>query len=186
MTPRQRRPRLRLLPNPILWEQPIIDLSSGSLAAGLWDDRRRVLTKLRRNRLVDTFFGSTAVSLPNPLREYDTGRRGLPADDFYLAMPGCGPHFVVPVFVMSRTGTLIATRLCETLAMCRKAYPPLTPRPVAVQFVRDGDREMIVMFALAEIEGEIRALDEKHYRLVPASEITADDLNLARVAASGR
>ena len=42
--------------------------------------------------------------------------------------------------------------------------------------------ETIVMFALTEIDGDIRALDEKHYRLVPAIEITADDLNAARLA----
>lgn len=29
------------------------------------------------------------------------------------------------------------------------------PRPVAVQFVRDAGRETIVMFALAEVDGEI-------------------------------
>jgi hypothetical protein len=39
------------------------------------------------------------------------------------------------------------------------------------------------MFELTEAEGEIRVLDEKHYRLVPAADITAADLAHATATA---
>lgn len=59
----------------------------------------------------------------------------------------------------------------------QKKFPNLTPRPVAVQFKIDDKGEVIVMFELTEIEGEIKLVDEKHYRLVSSSEISADDLS---------
>lgn len=54
-----------------------------------------------------------------------------------------------------------------------------------MQFVRDDDGDTIAMFELAESEGDIRVVDEKHYRLVPASQITPDDLRLAQTVADG-
>ncbi len=64
----------------------------------------------------------------------------------------------------------------QDLALCRKSFPNLVPRPVAVQFVRDANGETIVMFELTEYEGDIRVVDEKHYRLVQANQIGAEDL----------
>jgi HKD family nuclease len=53
-----------------------------------------------------------------------------------------------------------------------------TTRLVAVQFKKDatGEGEVIVMFELVLAGDEIKELDQKHYRLVAASQITKDDL----------
>lgn len=68
----------------------------------------------------------------------------------------------------------------QDLALCRKSFPNLIPRPIAVQFVRDGEAEIIVMFELEFSEGDIRVVDEKHYRLIPANQITPKDQHLSR------
>ena len=47
-----------------------------------------------------------------------------------------------------------------------------------MQFKKDKDAtgEVIVMFELVLTGEEIKKIDEKHYRLVSASQITSDDL----------
>ena len=51
--------------------------------------------------------------------------------------------------------------------------PDLICRPVLTQFAQ-GD--LIAMFEVTMEEDEIKVVQEKHYRLVPASEVTPDDL----------
>ena len=53
---------------------------------------------------------------------------------------------------------------------------PLTPRLVAVQFKKDEQGEVIVMFELVQENQEIRVIDEKQYRLVPADAIGKLDI----------
>lgn len=52
--------------------------------------------------------------------------------------------------------------------------------------MRDDTGEVIVMFELAESEGEVRLADEKHYRLVPASQISGEDLQTSRNLTASR
>ena len=52
-------------------------------------------------------------------------------------------------------------------------FPELICRPVAAQFMRD---DVIALFAFEEIDGEVKILTERHYRLVAANELTAEDL----------
>lgn len=43
--------------------------------------------------------------------------------------------------------------------------------------MRDEQGEMIVMFEVVLQGDQLKIADEKHYRLLPASEITREDLN---------
>lgn len=61
----------------------------------------------------------------------------------------------------------------QNIACCAAKFPDLICRPVSVQFVTPTK---IAMFELIEINGEIKLVDERHYHLVAASDITADDL----------
>ena len=56
------------------------------------------------------------------------------------------------------------------------AFPELTSCAAAAQFKDDANGRVVVMFELMEQDGEFRVVDERHYRLVPASEISADEL----------
>jgi hypothetical protein len=64
----------------------------------------------------------------------------------------------------------------QDLALCRHAFPHLSARPVAVQFKKDERGEAIVMFELVQDGDDLKVADEKHYRLVAASEISEEDL----------
>ena len=145
--------------------------------------KQALLTKVRDNRLIDHFLGVSAYSLLNQLgvNVPEVGR--IESDELYLAVTSFGRKFVVPVQVKRRSDPISKRQVKINLERCRSTYPLLTPRPVAVQFVRDESGETIVMFSLAEYEGDIQVLDEKHYRLVPANQISADDLEFARNAA---
>jgi hypothetical protein len=47
---------------------------------------------------------------------------------------------------------------------------------VAVQFKSDDKGDVIVMFELIQDGDEVKVLDERHYRLVSADQITQQDL----------
>ena len=136
------------------------------------------------NRLVDVFMRVTAYSLQNHLRTSVPDMGQIEIDELYVAINNHGQQFAIPVQAKGGSDQISVVQVMQDLALCRKAFPQLTPRPVAVQFVRDGTGETIVMFELAESDGEIRVADEKHYRLVPASQITPEDLQFARDASS--
>jgi hypothetical protein len=56
---------------------------------------------------------------------------------------------------------------------CAEKFPNLICRAVSAQFMSD---ERIAMFELAAQDGEIKVVDEKHYQLVPAKNISTKEL----------
>ena len=65
----------------------------------------------------------------------------------------------------------------QDLLWCRARLPDLICRPILTQFAED---DLIAMFEVTMDDGEIRVVQERHYRLVPASEVTPEDLLLYR------
>jgi hypothetical protein len=153
------------------------DVSDKFIACARLRDKVGLLARVRYNRLIDVFLSVAAYSLQNHLRTTVRGLGQIETDELYVAVNNSGQQFVIPV--QAKTGKrdrVGGVRVVQDLALCRKRFPRLIARPVAVQFLRDETGETIVMFELAESEGDIRVVEEKHYRLVPASEITPEDL----------
>ena len=172
----------RIRPSESLAPIKLPDATPEIVARFALGDEQALLAKVRYNRLIDIFLRVTAYSLQNHLRTTVPDIGQIETDEVYVAVNNVGNQFVIPVQAKGGTYQIGIVQLRQDFALCRQTYPDLAPRPVAVQFVRDlSGAETIVMFALTEIDGDIRALDEKHYRLVPANEITADDLNVARL-----
>lgn len=173
----------RIRPSESLAPIKLPDATPEIVARFALGDEQALLAKIRYNRLIDIFLRVTAYSLQNHLRTTVPNIGQIETDEVYVAVNNVGNQFVIPVQAKGGSDQIGIVQLRQDFALCRQTYPDLSPRPVAVQFVRDSSGiETIVMFALTEIDGDIRALDEKHYRLVPAREITADDLNVARLA----
>jgi hypothetical protein len=63
------------------------------------------------------------------------------------------------------------------MALCKVRFGNLTCRPVAAQFM---DADVIAMFELTVQADKVRIVEERHYKLVPASEISAEDLETMR------
>jgi len=80
----------------------------------------------------------------------------------FLAIPG--------------TDSIGIVQIEQDVPFCQHKFPSLAVRPVAVQFKKDEEGEVIVMFELELLDGEIRKLQERQYQLVPASAISAEDI----------
>lgn len=172
--------RRRIMPGRQHFVLSLPDMSAAFVARHALRGKHAVLARIRHNRLLDLFLGVAAYSAQHHLRVHPTRDRDWSCDEMYFAVGPTGRRFVIPVQAKGGNDQVGVVQVTQDLALCRKAFPNLTPRAVAVQSVADPDGEVIVMFELAESEGDIRVVDEKHYRLVPASQITADDLQLAR------
>jgi hypothetical protein len=81
----------------------------------------------------------------------------------------------VPVQAKGGSDQLGVVQAEQDLACCAEKFPNLVPRPVAAQFLAGG---VIVLFELTLADGEIKIVQERHYRLVPAAEITRGELDV--------
>ena len=100
----------------------------------------------------------------------------IETDELYVGVRHSGQQYIIPVQAKGGTDRIGAVQAEQDLALCRDIFPELTPRPVAVQFVRDDEGEVIVMFELKQQGDDIRIVHECHYRLVSADAISSDDL----------
>ncbi len=166
----------RILPSPNKYEIKIPDATPEIVARHALGDEQALLAKVRYNRLVDVFLRVTAYSLQNHLRTTVPKMGQIETDEIYIAVRNTGQQFVVPVQAKGGNDQIGIVQVRQDLALCRAKFPDLTPRPVAVQFKKDDAGEVIVMFELVVSGDEIKVADERHYRLVPASEIGPDDL----------
>jgi hypothetical protein len=166
----------RIVPSPNKYEIKIPDATPEIVAKHALGDEQALLAKVRYNRLIDTFLRVTAYSLQSHLRTTVPDIGQIETDEVYVAVRNTGQQFVVPVQAKGGTDQLGVVQVHQDLALCRHAFPHLTPRPVAVQFKKDERGEAIVMFELVQDGDEVKVVDEKHYRLVAADAISREDL----------
>ena len=169
----------RILPSENHYCIKIPDATPEIVAAHSLNDEQALLAKVRYNRLIDIFLRVTAYSLQNHLRTSVPDIGQIETDEIYVGVNNTGQQFAIPVQAKGGSDQIGIVQVAQDLALCRKAFPLLTPRPVAVQFVPDIAGNKIVMFELVQIDDEVKVLDEKHYRLVPAGDITPADHKLA-------
>jgi hypothetical protein len=62
----------------------------------------------------------------------------------------------------------------QDIRFCRQRFPSLVCRPISAQFMADG---VIAMFELTLQDDQVKIVEERHYKLVPAEQITAVDLD---------
>ena len=63
----------------------------------------------------------------------------------------------------------------QDIAVCKGKFPSLTCRPVGAQFMSEN---LIALFEFEEARDIVAVASEKHYRLVPADEISEEDLRV--------
>lgn len=137
------------------------------------NDEQALLARVRYNRLIDIFLGVTAYSLQNHLRTTVAGHGQIEIDEIYVAVDKKGRQYVIPVQAKGGNDQIGVVQTRQDIACCAQKYPDLVCRPVSAQFM---DGQVIAMFELAEEDGEIKVVEERHYRLVSAQEITPEDL----------
>lgn len=169
--------QVRIRPNPALARIKIPDATPEIIASSALGDEQALLALVRYNRLVDTFLGVTAYSLQNHLRTTARGIGQVEVDEVYVAVDGAGRQFVLPVQAKGGTDEIGITQAEQDLAVCEQKWPDMIARPIAAQFAQDG---LIALFELAVQDGELRVRREAHYQLVPAHEISSEELRSYR------
>lgn len=164
----------RIEPRRELIAAKIPDATPEIVAAYAQTDKQALLAKVRYNRLIDIFLGIASYSLQNHLRTTVDAIGQIEIDEIYVGVDRGGRQFVVPVQAKGGSDKHGAVQTRQDIAFCREKYPQLICRPVSAQFM-DDDR--IALFELTIENGEVRIVEERHYRLVPAADISAEDLN---------
>lgn len=163
----------RIRPNPDMAAIKIPDATPEIVSAYALSDEQALLAKVRYNRLLDIFLGVAAYSLQNHLRTTVSGLGQVEIDEIYGAIDKRGRQYILPVQAKGGSDRLSTVQTGQDIACCAQKFPQLICRAIAAQF---ADADMIALFELAQIDDDIRILDERHYRLVPADQITREDL----------
>lgn len=163
----------RIVPREELLTIKVPNATPEIIAAYALGDEQALLAKVRYNRLVDVFLGITAYSLQNHLRTTVKDIGQIEIDEVYVGIDRHGRQFVVPVQAKGGSDKHGVVQTQQDVAFCKQAFKNLVCRPVSAQFMSD---QRIAMFELAVVDDIIKVVDEKHYQLVAAKAITADDL----------
>lgn len=169
----------RILPNPELVTIKIPDATPEIVNEYSLSDEQALLAKIRYNRLIDIFLGLTTYSLQNHLRTTVSGVGQIEIDEIYVGINQAGAHFVIPVQAKGGSDQLSTVQTQQDIQCCAEKYPSLVVRAISTQFMED---DLIAIFELTLEEGNMKVLQERHYQLVPSSEINATDLERYRIS----
>jgi hypothetical protein len=154
-------------------ETKVPDSTPGIISKYSLSDEQALLAILRYNRLIDIFTGVTCYSLQNHLRTAVPDVGQLETDEIYVGVDRKGAHYVFPVQAKGGNEKLNIVQLVQDFAMCQHKFASLICRPIGAQFMDDN---VIALLEFEETRRGISILSEKHYRLVPAEELSESDL----------
>ena len=163
----------RIKPTMELRAIKVPDSTPEIVAAYAMSDEQALLAKVRYNRLVDIFLGVVAYSLQNHLRTTVKGMGQVEIDEVYVGIDKRGRHFIIPVQAKGGNDNLSSVQTRQDVACCAQKFPRLICRAISAQFMDD---DLIALFELSCSGNEVEIVEERHYRLVPAEQISADDL----------
>lgn len=166
-----------ITPNQVLSKVKVPDSTPGMIARYALNDEQALLAKIRYNRLLDVFSRVTCYSLQSHLRTTMMSGSQAEIDELYVGVDRGGAHYVFPVQAKGGRDKLSIVQTLQDLSICEKQFPTLICRPISAQFMADGT---IALFELQRGQGEffVEIRTEKHYRLLPNSEISSEDLEL--------
>jgi hypothetical protein len=165
----------RIVPREGLVAVKIPDATPEIIAAYALTDEQALLAKVRYNRLIDVFLGITTYSLQNHLRTTVKGMGQIEIDEIYVGVNKNGQQFVIPVQAKGGSDQLAVVQTKQDLACCAEKFPNLACRAISAQFMND-EENTIAIFELTMEKDEVKIVEERHYRLVPADAITDKDL----------
>jgi hypothetical protein len=165
--------RNRIRPNPELVAIKIPDATPEIISAYSLSDEQALLARVRYNRLIDIFLGLSCYSLQNHLRTTVKGIGQIETDELYVGVDRYGVQYVIPVQAKGGADQLSVVQTKQDIFCCAEKFPKLICRSISTQFMTDN---LIAMFELTVEEDHVKLVEERHYRLVPADAITAEDI----------
>jgi hypothetical protein len=170
-------PQIHIIPSQNFITTKIPDATPGIIRRYAMNDEQALLAVLRYNRLIDIFTGLTCYSLQNHLRTTVENVGQVETDELYVGIDKSGVHYIVPVQAKGGKDKIGPIQIEQDFAVCQAKFPDLICRPVAAQFMSDST---IALFEFANTEDGIKISSERHYKLVPTEELSAQDLTLYR------
>ncbi len=164
-----------LVPQQMLAQTKVPDSTPGIVAKYSLNDEQALLAKVRYNRLIDIFTGVTCYSLQNHLRTTVSGLGQVETDEIYVGVDRRGAQYVFPVQAKGGNDRLSIVQIEQDFAVCAQKFPDLICRAIAAQFMAN---DVIALFTFEMSDDGAALTDEKHYKLVPPEEVTADDLRM--------
>ena len=131
-------------------------------------DEQALLAIVRYNRLVDTFLGLATYSPHNHLRTTVQGMRQIEIDELYIGLDKHGCHYVIPVQAKGGTDRVGIVQTAQDIRFIEQKILGMRCRTIAAQFMKDGET---ALFELRLKDNEVRVVEERHYRLVPADRL---------------
>lgn len=163
----------RIVPNRNMAAIKIPDATPEVVGAYALSDEQALLAKVRYNRLLDIFLGVAAYSLQNHLRTTVRGLGQVEIDEIYVAIDKRGRQYVLPVQAKGGTDQLSSVQTKQDMACCTEKFPGLICRAISAQFISE---DLIALFELGLSGEEVQIVEERHYKLVPADQISTADL----------
>jgi hypothetical protein len=166
----------RIRPSEALATIAVPDATPELIRAYALDDEQALLAILRYNRLIDTFLGLTTYSLQNHLRTAVGGVQ-IEIDELYIGIDKHGCHYVIPVQAKGGSDQIGIVQTTQDIRYATQKFPGIRCRPIAAQFMAGG---VIAMFELMLFGDEVKVVEERHYRLVPAAALDATEIRSYR------
>lgn len=160
--------KIRILPNENLACTAIPDATPELIRVYALDDEQALLAIVRYNRLIDTFLGITTYSLQNHLRTTVKGIGQIEIDELYVGLDKYGCHYVVPVQAKGGKDQIGVVQTTQDIRFVEQKFPGMRCRAVSAQFMEGG---IVALFELTLQDDEVKVVDERHYKLVPAADL---------------
>ena len=166
------------------------DSTPGVIAKYAMSDEQALLARLRYNRLLDVFTGLACYPLQSHLRTSVTVENAIDGtssssqvetDDLYVGLDEHGAHYVLPVQAKGGSDALSVIQIWQDFRVAEQKFPDLLARPIAAQFMANDE---IALFEFEESDEGITIARERHYELVPSDQLSAEEIQTYRQAAS--
>ncbi|NBB81514.1 MAG: endonuclease [Verrucomicrobia bacterium] len=158
----------RVLPREDLVTISIPDATPELIRAYALDDEQALLAIVRYNRLIDTFLSLTTYSLQNHLRTTVKGIGQIEIDELYVGLDKRGCHYVIPVQAKGGKDQIGIVQTSQDIRFVEEKFPGMRCRAIAAQFM---EAQVVALFELTLQDDEIKVVEERHYRLVPAKNL---------------
>jgi hypothetical protein len=169
-----------ITPNQALSRIKVPDATPGMIMKYALSDEQALLAKLRYNRLIDIFTGVTCYSLQSHLRTSIPSLGQVETDEVYIGVDRQGAHYVVPVQAKGGKDRMSVVQIEQDIAICTVKFKDAICRPLGAQFIESN---LIALFEFESTSEGVRIRTERHYQLVPAEELTEEDLRRYRIPA---
>lgn len=158
----------RVIPRDDLARIKIPDNTPEIIRSYAMDDEQALLAIVRYNRLIDTFLGITTYSLQNHLRTTVKKIGQIEIDELYVGIDKYGCHYIIPVQAKGGKDQIGIVQTSQDIRFVSEKFPGIRCRAISAQFMED---QVVALFELTLQDNEIKVVEERHYKLVPAKDL---------------